>query len=246
MKLIARLLSKLRPASGRESTADSRDGDAEPDASSEAAVKGTGDADEAEAATAETTESNAEIPAETAEPSNAPEAPSEATEEPSDAPAEPSDATAEPPDATAGSAQPTAGAGTDAETEPEIEAETGTSEAAEPVSEREPVEEDVEGLGAVEETPTEEAPDAEAETGIDEESEPAETPDPAAASETDEDGDAPVDSVIGIGPAYAQRLADAGVETVGDLVAADVAEVSEIADISESRIERWQERAREA
>jgi hypothetical protein len=29
-------------------------------------------------------------------------------------------------------------------------------------------------------------------------------------------------------------------------VAADVAEVSEIADISESRIERWQERAREA
>lgn len=239
MKLIARLLSKLRPASGRESTADSRDGDAEPDASSEAAVKGTGDADEAEAATAETTESNAEIPDETAEPSNAPEAPSEATEEPSDAPAEPSDATA-------GSAQPTAGAGTDAETEPEIEAETGTSEAAEPVSEREPVEEDVEGLGAVEETPTEEAPDVEAETGIDEESEPAETPDPAAASETDEDGDAPVDSVNGIGPAYAQRLADAGVETVGDLVAADVAEVSEIADISESRIERWQERAREA
>jgi predicted flap endonuclease-1-like 5' DNA nuclease len=239
MKLIARLLSKLRPGSGRESTADSRDGDAEPDASSEAAVKGTGDADEAEAATAETTESNAEIPDETAEPSNAPEAPSDATEEPSDAPAEPSDATA-------GSAQPTAGAGTDAETEPEIEAETGTSEAAEPVSEREPVEEDVEEPGAVEETPTEAAPDAEAETGIDEESEPAETPDLAAASETDEDGDAPVDSVNGIGPAYAQRLADAGVETVGDLVAADVAEVSEIADISESRIERWQERAREA
>lgn len=48
----------------------------------------------------------------------------------------------------------------------------------------------------------------------------------------------------GIGPAYADRLADAGVETVADLAAADASGLAEEADVSESRLERWIERAK--
>lgn len=65
--------------------------------------------------------------------------------------------------------------------------------------------------------------------------------------ETDaEDGqNAPVDSVSGIGPAYADRLADIGVETVAELLEADASELAEATDLSEKRIRRWQERAEE-
>ncbi|PSP98359.1 hypothetical protein BRC89_08510, partial [Halobacteriales archaeon QS_4_70_19] len=54
----------------------------------------------------------------------------------------------------------------------------------------------------------------------------------------------PVDTVSGIGPAYASKLGDAGVETVAELAAADPAALAEETDISEKRLTRLVERAR--
>jgi predicted flap endonuclease-1-like 5' DNA nuclease len=55
----------------------------------------------------------------------------------------------------------------------------------------------------------------------------------------------PVDVVKGIGPAYAERLADVGIETVGELAAADAADVAERITVSEKRVSRWIQRANE-
>jgi len=55
----------------------------------------------------------------------------------------------------------------------------------------------------------------------------------------------PVDTIKGIGSAYAERLAGAGIETVADLLAADAEDVAGETDISQSRLETWRERARE-
>jgi hypothetical protein len=59
---------------------------------------------------------------------------------------------------------------------------------------------------------------------------------PAAASD-------PVDTIKGIGSSYASRLGDQGVETVGDLVNADLAMLSAATDISEKRLGEWVEKA---
>ncbi|MFB6302257.1 MAG: helix-hairpin-helix domain-containing protein [Haloferacaceae archaeon] len=53
-----------------------------------------------------------------------------------------------------------------------------------------------------------------------------------------------VDTVKGIGPAYAERLGGAGVETIADLAAADAADLAERTSLSEKRLGRWIERAR--
>lgn len=60
--------------------------------------------------------------------------------------------------------------------------------------------------------------------------------DEAAESET-------VEHVRGIGPAYASRLSDTGVETVADLAAADPAVLADSVAVAESRVERWVDRA---
>ncbi|WP_255170280.1 helix-hairpin-helix domain-containing protein [Natrononativus amylolyticus] len=54
----------------------------------------------------------------------------------------------------------------------------------------------------------------------------------------------PVNSIKGIGPAYADRLAAEGVETVSDLATADAAALAEGTDISETRIQGWIDRAK--
>ncbi|WP_224269856.1 helix-hairpin-helix domain-containing protein [Haloprofundus salinisoli] len=53
------------------------------------------------------------------------------------------------------------------------------------------------------------------------------------------------DTIKGIGPAYAQRLADVGIETVADLADADAADLGEKIDVSEKRVDTWIARARE-
>ncbi|MFB6184652.1 MAG: class III poly(R)-hydroxyalkanoic acid synthase subunit PhaC [Haloarculaceae archaeon] len=54
------------------------------------------------------------------------------------------------------------------------------------------------------------------------------------------DADAPdVETVSGIGPTYAERLRAAGIETVADLKAADVATVAEAAEAPEGRVAAW-------
>ncbi len=73
-------------------------------------------------------------------------------------------------------------------------------------------------------------------------------PTPDAAESTDEDDrrvpSEAVDVIKGIGPTYAGRLSDAGIETVADLAAADAADVAERADVPEGRLDDWIERAR--
>lgn len=62
------------------------------------------------------------------------------------------------------------------------------------------------------------------------------------APDLDPDGD--VDAVSGIGPSYAERLGEAGIETVGDLAAADPADVADRSDLSEKRVTGWVATAR--
>jgi|GEM_PF-1541821 len=73
--------------------------------------------------------------------------------------------------------------------------------------------------------------------------------DAEAAGPTDVDPDADsedtaVDSLKGIGPSYSETLDEAGIETVADLAAADPETLADEIDISESRVERWTERAK--
>jgi predicted flap endonuclease-1-like 5' DNA nuclease len=52
-----------------------------------------------------------------------------------------------------------------------------------------------------------------------------------------------VEVIKGIGPAYAERLAAVGVESVSDLAAADAADLAPKVDLSEKRVGRWIDRA---
>ena len=54
----------------------------------------------------------------------------------------------------------------------------------------------------------------------------------------------PVDALDGIGPAYAERLGEAGVDTVADLAAADAADLAERTGLGDGRVAGWIERAR--
>lgn len=78
----------------------------------------------------------------------------------------------------------------------------------------------------VDETPPEEPP----------------APEPEPADDDAEPGE-PVTSLDGIGPTYGDRLAEAGVDSVDDLAAADPASLAEATDIAESRLVRWVESA---
>lgn len=104
---------------------------------------------------------------------------------------------------------------------------------------------DVEGTDAEETAEARDESDLEAPTEDDEEADADDAsvedgeaePDEEAAAETD--AGEPVDVIKGIGPAYAERLGDAGIETVSDLAGADPVAVTEDADVSESRLEDW-------
>lgn len=77
----------------------------------------------------------------------------------------------------------------------------------------------------------------------------AEAPEAASEAAAEADpiswSDEPVESINGIGDAYAGRLADAGITTVGDLAAADATDLAESTDIAEGRLEGWIEQARD-
>lgn len=60
-----------------------------------------------------------------------------------------------------------------------------------------------------------------------------------------EGGGESVEVIKGIGPAYAERLANAGIDSVADLAAADVTALAEAVDLSEKRVGRWIERAQD-
>lgn len=73
-----------------------------------------------------------------------------------------------------------------------------------------------------------------------ESTEAAETESPDEGGEADE----PVQTIKGIGSAYAERLGTAGIETVGELADADPAAVASEADVPQARLEDWIERAK--
>ncbi|MEE8330221.1 MAG: helix-hairpin-helix domain-containing protein [Acidimicrobiia bacterium] len=50
--------------------------------------------------------------------------------------------------------------------------------------------------------------------------------------------------INGIGPAYSKRLADAGITTFAELIAADVAATAEAVDVSEDQVAGWADQAR--
>ncbi|MFB6311503.1 MAG: helix-hairpin-helix domain-containing protein [Salinirussus sp.] len=54
-----------------------------------------------------------------------------------------------------------------------------------------------------------------------------------------------IQEITGIGPTYAERLADAGIETIADLAEADASSVAEAAETSQSRARDWIEQARD-
>ena len=79
--------------------------------------------------------------------------------------------------------------------------------------------------------------------GVPEPEPPAEESEAPSAAPTGPGGK-PVDSIKGIGAAYAQRLGNAGVQTVSDLAAADAADLASETDIGAGRLGNWIERAR--
>jgi predicted flap endonuclease-1-like 5' DNA nuclease len=126
----------------------------------------------------------------------------------------------------------------DGATEPEVEADESDSE-VEPEDEEttEPEVEaeidDTETATAESDTEDTDEPDAEAEGSDD------------AEPEVEvENADASTDTIKGIGPSYAETLSAAGIETVGDLAAADATDIAGETDLSEKRVGRWVARAR--
>ncbi|MEF8787335.1 MAG: helix-hairpin-helix domain-containing protein, partial [Haloarculaceae archaeon] len=71
-----------------------------------------------------------------------------------------------------------------------------------------------------------------------EDSGPEEADGGEAVVEDEPDAD-PVETISGIGPTYAERLHDAGIETAADLTEYDAAEIAEIAQTSESQAQNW-------
>ena len=125
--------------------------------------------------------------------------------------------------------------------------------------EREPSTDDEDAVKGTDTASTDAAPEspvseAEPETKAGSESDheadadsPVEEAEPESpAEDTDEAVEGSDDSVTeinGIGPAYAERLSDVGIETVGELAAADAAEIDAETDLSEKRVADWIEQA---
>jgi len=67
---------------------------------------------------------------------------------------------------------------------------------------------------------------------------------PEESDEAEASGD-PVQSIKGIGPAYAERLNNEGIVTVTELAAADAVALSDAIDVPESVVAKWIDRAAE-
>lgn len=79
--------------------------------------------------------------------------------------------------------------------------------------------------------------------GVPQREESGDEPEAASADPTGTGGQ-PVDSIKGIGTAYAERLEAAGVHSVSDLAEADPDDLAAETDIAAGRLGNWVERAR--
>jgi len=93
--------------------------------------------------------------------------------------------------------------------------------------------------------PTVAVDDAEAESAVDEaeaaDAEPEADTDAAAADYSDE----PLDSIKGIGPAYSDRLHDAGITAIAELAEGDAEEIGDAISVSPKTVSSWIDRATE-
>jgi predicted flap endonuclease-1-like 5' DNA nuclease len=117
---------------------------------------------------------------------------------------------------------------TETETSITVERETGEeptengNEAVAPETAGEPADE------------SEDTVESEDSTEIDESEDTVESEDSTETEPT-----VPVEEIRGIGPTYSERLADIGVETVGDLAGMEAPAVADAAEVSESRAADW-------
>ena len=215
-----------------------RGADEEPDASSEAAVKGTDTVEEGDAETRTAADEEA-AGTETAASADADAAEEEGGEEPVSTDTDASGSTEAivdeggATDESTVKAEPSEAAGPESEDVTTDVDDADTADAGDTAAEGE--------TGGAASAAEEEREDAEA-AEVEEETED-ETAETAGEEEAGED--VPVETIRGIGPAYAERLADMGIDSVADLAAADPAEVAEETAVSESRVTRWIDRAAE-
>lgn len=128
-----------------------------------------------------------------------------------------------------------------AEAEPDAVAETvpddgaeADAEAAEADADAADADEADDGVEAETDDTAEDDTDAEAA-----EADEADADEADDGPEEPEGSSDPVTELNGIGPAYADRLAGQGIETVGELAAADAAAVAAETDLGEKRVEDW-------
>jgi polyhydroxyalkanoate synthase len=62
---------------------------------------------------------------------------------------------------------------------------------------------------------------------------------------TEGDDDAGLETIRGVGPSYADRLREAGVESIADLAAADPPSLAATLDLGEARVADWVSQARD-
>jgi len=84
----------------------------------------------------------------------------------------------------------------------------------------------------------------------DAEAESADSTESAAAAESEADtddgdgySDAPLDSIKGIGPAYSERLHDAGITSIAELAESDAETVGDAINVSPKTVSNWIDRA---
>ncbi len=207
---------------------------AQPSAESERAVKMTEESPNEDTSVSTTELVDEGKPAdhiEEAEPDTAAESDtateSEATSEP-DTAAEPAEATGPSPEA----GQPAQTEATEPEPKPDAVSD-GVS--TDDVESDESADESMEDIDTEDDTGTE--------TETEDEVEPEPEPEPKSTTESREEG-RPLEDVKGIGPAYAERLRNAGIEDSAQLAVADSAELARETDLSAKRIEGWMERAK--
>ncbi|ELZ94470.1 poly(3-hydroxyalkanoate) synthase subunit PhaC [Haloferax mucosum ATCC BAA-1512] len=125
------------------------------------------------------------------------------------------------------------------ETEPHHETETESQTEPEPQSETEAESQNETGAKSQNETEPQSAADAEPTADSESTAE--------SSVETDvsdgETAEGELESIDGIGPTYAQRLAAAGITTVSALAAADPSEIAATIDVPMSRVSAWVEEA---